>query len=64
MWSRRTAERAMKSAWNIYEQTSNVDIHNLHNRKATLQFAVIDCASILLWYIFPYLPRMIRLLGR
>ena len=33
---------------NIYEhkihQNSNVDNHNLHNRKATPQFAVIDCA--------------------
>ena len=42
---------------NIYEhkihQNSNVDNHNLHNRKATPQFAVIDCAFILLWHSFP-----------
>ena len=49
----------MKSAWNIYEQTSNVDNHNLHNRKATPQFAVIDCAFILLWHSFPHRPRRI-----
>ena len=42
-----------------HEQTSNFDDHNLHNGKATLQFAVIDCACILLWYSFPHRPRMV-----
>ena len=29
----------METAWNINEQGSHVDNHNLHNRKATPQFA-------------------------
>ena len=43
----------MKSAWNIYKQTSKVANHNLQNRKATPQFVVIKCAFNLVWYSFP-----------
>ena len=49
----------MESPRKFHEQTSNFDDHNLHNGKATLQFAVIDCACILLWYSFPHRPRMV-----
>jgi hypothetical protein len=49
----------METAWNIYKQASNVDNHNLHNRKATPQFAMINCAFIVLWYSFPQRLRMI-----
>ena len=41
MWKIRNAQRAMESDWNIHEQTSNVDNHDLHNHKATPQFAVM-----------------------
>ena len=43
----------------IFQQTSNVDKHNLHSRKGTPQFAVMDCALFLLWYSVPRRPRMI-----
>ena len=42
----------MESEWNTCED-------HLHNRKATPQFAVIDCAFILLWYSYPHRPRVI-----
>ena len=44
MWKIGSAQKEVKSAWKIIQETSNVDTHNLHNRKATPQFAVIDCA--------------------
>ena len=58
LWNIKSAQRAMETAWNIYVQASNVDNRKLHNRKATPQFAVINCAFILLWYSFPHTPRM------
>ena len=59
MWNIRSAQRAMKSAWNIYKQTSKVANHNLQNPKATPQFVMIKCAFNLVWYSFPHRPRMI-----
>ena len=59
MWNIRSAQRAMKSAWNIYKQTSKVANHNLQNPKATPQFVMIKCAFNLVWYNFPHRPRMI-----
>ena len=58
LWNIKSAQRAMETSWNIYVQASNVDNRKLHNRKATPQFAVINCAFILLWYSFPHRPRM------
>ena len=60
MWNIRNAQRAMKSAWNIYKQTSKVANHNLQNRKATPQFVMIKCAFNLVWYSFPHRARMIH----
>ena len=59
MWNIRSAQRAMKSAWNIYKQTSKVANHNLQKRKATPQFVMIKCVFNVVWYSFPHRPRMI-----
>ena len=45
MWNIRSAQRAMKSAWNIYKQSSKVANHNLQNPKATTQFVMIKCGT-------------------
>lgn len=58
MWNRRSAQRAVKSAWNIYKQTSKVANHKLQNRKATPQFVMIKGAFNFVWYSCPHRPRM------
>jgi len=58
----KSAQRTMETAWNFYVPASNVDNRKLHNRKATPQFAVINCAFDL---AFPISHAwLIRLLGR
>ena len=49
----------MKSAWNIYKQSSKVANHNLQNPKATPQFVMIQWSFNLVWYSIPHRPRMI-----
>ena len=45
MWNIKGAQRAMKSANNIYKQSSKVANHNLQNPKATPQFVMIKCGT-------------------
>ena len=53
-------QRVPKQQWKLHGiSTLRANVNNLHNRKATPQFAVVNRGFFRLWYSFPHRPRMI-----